>query len=176
MLMLSGRVVFRDWVYLVSGTVSRTWEPSPLHHIHGALTLLTVLPPSGCWTWASTRGRSIISTLLLRRQNSGVEYPWHANFIEPPNDFMTKSLAHIKSSIGNMKDAQMARLGGNKTQNMKWCVMQVLGEIKTLLRKDSAKSNGREKYWAEGGRELYLVHRSRRAIHQYRQLTQALLR
>lgn len=105
-------------MFLVFGTVSRTGEPSPLHHIHGAFTSDSFTPLQ-LLNLSFYEGRSIISTLLLRRQNSGVAYPWHTNFIEPPNDFMTESLAHIKSSIGNIKDAQMARLGGNKTQNMK---------------------------------------------------------
>lgn len=119
--------------------------PCLWHRVQDRRALTTSSHPRSCYLWqlypppvvelSFYEGRSIISTLLLRRQNGGVAYPWHTNFIEPPNDFMTESLAHIKSSIGNIKDAQMARLGGNKTQNMKWGVMQVLGEIKTLLRR-----------------------------------------
>lgn len=56
------------------------------------------------------RACSIISTLLLSGQKRKHRSSWHANFIEPPNDFMTESLAHDKFKIGNIKNAQMAEL------------------------------------------------------------------
>lgn len=70
--------------------------------------LIPLSPPRSPFIWVFPllqflnlslfKGCSIISTLLLRRQKSGSLSPWHTNFIEPPNDFMTESPAHVKSS------------------------------------------------------------------------------
>lgn len=45
---------------------------------------------------------SVLSLLLLRRHKSCQHAPWHTRRIEPPNDFATKSLAHVKSETNNV--------------------------------------------------------------------------
>lgn len=85
-----------------------TREPSSLSHPTEHLSL--TVPLLQLLNLSFFEGCSIISPLLLRRQKNGWPSPWHATFIEPPNDFMTQSLAHIKFNIGNIKNAQMVGL------------------------------------------------------------------
>lgn len=75
------------YTLLVCGTMLGT---SSLYHQH----LGDSLPPLELL--------NLLSLLLLRRHKSWQHAPWHTHRIEPPNDFATKSLAHVKCETNNV--------------------------------------------------------------------------